>query len=145
MKKIFAILVLSILALGAMAQYTNPRYGEPSAGRDNTGRVMTWHYFTIVDVVGNDSTNLIPFAGFNLYYVALIDSVSFATPNIAQCHRGDELKIIAKGASGKFIKFTNNTLFVTTATKYTLSTNGTLIMQFTFDGSVWNEDYALAQ
>ena len=118
------------------AQSTGPRFDTTHVG-DNTGRVLTYRYFSVQDNTGADSVALSPRAWFTIIPIAMTDSFCLKQPIITQCYAGDNLEIIASGASGTKVKF-NGSYWITTGTA-TLSTKGRAVIKFVFDGAYWVE------
>ena len=135
MKKIiFAILIFA--GFSATAQSTSPRWGT-TAGGDNTARTLTYAYQTVTDASGNDSKTLNPNAYYTVVRVALTDSVTFASPTVTRSYAGDNLTIIASGASGTKVKFGSSN-FISAGTA-TISSGGRSVIKFVFDGAKWVE------
>lgn len=136
MKKILSILLLLSVTFTVSAQSTSPRWGN-GANNDNTGRNLNYSYKTITEVAGADSATLTPSAFWTVVRVALTDSFYFKSPVVTKSYAGDNLRIIASGASGTKIKFAG-TNFVTAGTA-TLSTSGRSVISLIFDGAKWVE------
>jgi len=129
-------LIATIAFVSVNAQSTSPRWGS-AKNEDNTGAVLTWKYVVLADAIGADSVILSPNAYNSVYKIALTDSVYFKSPVVKNSYVGDNLILVAGGASGAKIKF-SSTLLVTAGTA-TLSTSGKAIIRFIFDGSKWVE------
>ena len=141
MKKILFVL-LTFVAFNVNAQSTTPRWGS-GAGNDNTFRTMTLNYKSITDAAGADSIALNPSAYSSVVRLALVDSFYFKSPVVTRSFAGDNLTIIASGASGKKVKFAG-TNFISAGTA-TLSTGGRSIISFIFDGAKWVEASRVTQ
>lgn len=142
MKKIIfgLLLMASVFVTNTTeAQSTSPRFGTRAA-EDNTYRKMTLGYTSITDAAAFDSLRIAPTRFNNIYRVALTDSFRFGFPTVTRCFAGDELTIIASGASGNKVTFTTTagTTWRTAGTA-TLSTNARAVLKFIFDGAVWVE------
>jgi len=142
MKKLFFILVLAIAAFSVNAQSTSPRWGT-GANNDNTGRALTYSYKSITDAVAADSTTINPNAYTTIYRVALVDSVYFKSPVVTRSYAGDNIVVVASGASGTKVKFAG-TNFITAGTA-TLSTSGRSVITLIFDGAKWVEKGRVTQ
>lgn len=141
MKKLLAILTImalcAVTTFSAHAQSIAPRFDSTGISGDNTGRVLNYHYATLSDAAGNDTTSLNPRAWDNVYAVHLNDSTSLKFYTINNSYLGDKITIIATGASGTKLKFADaNWLSTGTAT---LSSGGVAILRFIFDGTKWAE------
>ena len=136
MKKILFILVFAFTSIISNAQSTSPRFGT-TPGNDNTGRVLTYAYKSATDAAGADSLYLIPSAYRTIVRIALTDSFTMKNPSVVRSYAGDNIVIVASGASGKKLKFTGaNWLSTGTAT---LSSVGRAVISFIFDGAKWVE------
>jgi len=136
MKKLFLGLFLFAVTFTVSAQSTSPRLGT-GANNDNTGRALNYNYVTVTDASGNDSKTLVPSAYSTVVRVALTDSITFASPTVTKSYAGDNLRIVASGASGTKVKF-GSTNFISAGTA-TLSTGGRSVITFIFDGAKWVE------
>ena len=136
MKKLISFLIAIIAIVSVNAQSTSPRWGS-AKNEDNTGAVLTWKYVALADAIGADSVILSPNAYNSVYKIALTDSVYFKSPVLKNSYVGDNLILVANGASGAKIKF-SSTLLVTSGTA-TLSSGGKAIIKFIFDGAKWVE------
>ncbi|CAB4136040.1 hypothetical protein UFOVP579_12 [uncultured Caudovirales phage] len=137
MKNLIVLLIALVsFTLTTTAQSTTPRWGN-GVSSDNTGRALNWKYQTVTDATGADSTTLAPSAYQTVVRVAVIDSFYFKSPVVTKSYAGDNLMIVASGASGKKVKFAG-TNFISAGTA-TISTNGRAVICFIFDGAVWVE------
>jgi hypothetical protein len=141
MKKILFILAVFISA-NTFAQSTAPRWGN-GANNDNTGRNVAFKYVTLTETAGTDSVTLNPNANFTFYRVALTDSFYFKSPVVTRSYAGDEITIIASGASGTKLKFAG-TNYITAGTA-TLSSLGRAVLTLVFDGAKWVEKSRVVQ
>jgi hypothetical protein len=136
MKKLLFVLFFAFIGLVSNAQKTTPRFGTV-AGDDNTGRVLTYKYINATDAAGADSLYLVPSNWKTIVRIALTDSFSLKNPSVVKSYAGDNILIIASGASGKKLKFVgSNWLSTGTAT---LSSVGRAVIQLVFDGAKWVE------
>lgn len=142
MKKLISFLFVLFAFVAVNAQSTKPRFGIV-AGDDNTGRVLTYAYKTITEVAGADSTALYPNAFHTIVRVALTDSFYFKSPVVTKSFAGDNIVIVASGASGTKLKFAG-TNFISAGTA-TLSSLGRAVIRFIFDGAKWVETGRLVQ
>lgn len=136
MKKIFLLALFVSFAAIAMAQSTSPRFGT-AKNQDNTFRILTNAYTTATDAAGADSTTVNPAAFNSIIRVALTDSLTFRNPVVTRSFAGDQLTIVATGASGNRVKFTGSN-WVSAGTA-TLSSGGSAVITFVFNGSKWAE------
>jgi hypothetical protein len=136
MKKLFALLFFVTLTMASFAQSTTPRYGI-AKNQDNTGNTITLGYKAITDATGADSVSIYPGFYQNNYRVTLVDSLCFKLGTLGGSYAGDNIKIIASGASGTIVKFTGANFL--TSGKATLSTNGRAVIDLVFDGAYWVE------
>ena len=137
MKKLFLILALLVcLTTISNAQSTVPRFDTTRAG-DNTGRVLTYRWYTMTDATGADSLSITPRAWLTTLPIALVDSFTLKQPSIVSSYAGDNIKIIATGASGTKIKFYGS--YWKTIGTATLSTGGRAVIDLVFDGAYWVE------
>lgn len=134
MKKILFAIVFLIGAVAVNAQSTSPRFGT-AKNQDNTGRVLTYNYATVTDAAGADSVTITPNAWQTIYRIALTDSVTFKNPVVSRSFAGDNILIIASGASGTKVKFTGSNWVGTSAA--TLSSGGRSVIRYVFDGARW--------
>lgn len=139
---IFSILFLLVGSLAVDAQSTSPRFGT-ATNQDNTGRVLTYKYLTLTDAAGADSLTIRPAAYHTVYRVDLADSLFLKSPSVADSYAGDQVTIVASGASGDLLKFAG-TNFITAGTA-TLSTSARAIIHLVFDGSKWVEASRVVQ
>ena len=146
MKKLFSfLLVLSVLFSGVLsAQSTTPRFNinTPLNG-SNTGSVLSYGYKYLTDQTGADSVSILPTYYKVVYRVTLTDSFTFKQPTITSSYAGDNITIIASGASGTKVKFTG-TNWLTSGTA-TLSTAGRAVIDLVFDGLKWVESNRTVQ
>lgn len=136
MKKLFSLLFLIAIVALANAQSTTPRFGT-AKNDDNTGRVLTYKFFAVTDAAGADSIVAVPRAWQTNYRVSLTDSLTFKQPNITYSYAGDNIRIIASGASGTKVKFYGT--YWQSAGTATLGSTGKAIIEFVFDGTNWIE------
>lgn len=142
MKKILFFIMLLTVGLTVAtfesdAQSTSPRFGT-ATNRDNTYRGMTLGYQAITEAAGTDSSTLAPTKFMNYVYVTLAaDSLYFKSPTITSCYRGDQLQIIASGASGTKLKFAGTNW--QSAGTATLSSGLFAVINFVFSGAKWVE------
>jgi len=134
--------MFAIFGMNANAQHTTPRFGT-SAGEDNTGRVLTYKFISATDAAGADSLYVAANAWQTTVRIALTDSFSLKQPGVSKCYAGDNLVVVASGASGKKLKFVgSNWLSAGTAT---LSSVGRAIVTFIFDRAKWVEASRVVQ
>lgn len=140
MKKLFSfLLVLSVLFSGVLnAQSTTPRFNinTPLNG-SNTGSVLSYGYKYLTDQTGADSVSVLPTYYKVVYRVTMVDSICFKQPTVTSSYAGDNITIIASGASGTKVKFSGSKWI--TAGTATLSTGGRAVIDLVFDGSNWVE------
>lgn len=142
MKKFISFLFVLFAFVAVNAQSIKPRFGTVP-GDDNTGRVLTYAYKTVTEVAGADSTLLVPSAWQTIVRVSLADSIYFKSPVVTKSYAGDNIVIVASGASGTKVKFAG-TNFISAGTA-TLSTSGRAVIRFIFDGAKWVETGRLVQ
>jgi len=142
MKKIFSILFLLAFTFTVSAQSTSPRFGTLK-NQDNTGRGLTYKLVSVTDGTGADSVIAFPGAYKTYYKVTLIDSLAFKQPVVTTSYLGDNIVIVATGASGTKVKFTGSN-WITTGTA-TLSSGGRAIIDLIFDGARWVESNRTVQ
>ncbi|WP_315823009.1 hypothetical protein [Paraflavitalea speifideaquila] len=137
MKKLFAILAFSfVMVLSTVAQSTTPRFGI-TPNNDNTGRSLTYKFAAKTDATGNDTFKIVPNAYKTIYRVTLTDSLGFNVTSTLNCYAGDQIQIIASGASGTKVTFKgSNWISAGTAT---LSSGLRAVLNLVFDGSKWVE------
>jgi len=142
MKKVILFLSFIIAITFANAQSTSPRFGT-AKNQDNTGRALTYGLKAFTDATGADSIIVTPAFFQSIYNVTLIDSFTFKTPVTSVSYYGDNIKIIATGASGTKVKF-SGTPWITTGTA-TLSSKGRAVIDLVFDGTYWVESNRTVQ
>jgi len=136
MKKIVLFLSFIIAVIVTNAQSTSPRFGTLK-NQDNTGRVLTYGLKSYTDATGADSVIVTPSFYQTIYKVTLVDSFCFKTPVTTVSYYGDNIKIIAIGASGTKVKFSGSSWITSGAA--TLSSNGRAVIDLVFDGTYWVE------
>jgi hypothetical protein len=142
MKKLSFLIAFVAVSVFATAQSTTPRYGS-GVGNDNTGRVLTYKYQTASDAVGADTVTLSPNAWETIVRIAVVDSVVIGNPNVTRSYAGDNIKIVASGASGKKVKFSGSNIL--SAGTATLSSVGRAVITLVFDGAKWVESCRTVQ
>ncbi len=143
MKKILFAFMLLTVGLTVSAQSTAPRFGT-ATNRDNTYRGMTLGYTSITEAAGADTATLAPRKFTNYYRVTLAaDSLYLASPTITSCYAGDELIIVASGASGTKVKFAGTNW--QSAGTATLSSGLYAVISFVFSGTKWVETSRVVQ
>jgi len=146
MKKfLFALMLVAFSAVSATAQSTSPKFGT-TASTDNTYRKLSLGYTSYTDATGFDSVRIAPSRYKTYYRIALTDSFRLGFPTITKCNAGDEIVIIATGASGNKLTFTTTagTTWRTAGTA-TLSTNASAVLTFVFSGTLWVEKSRVVQ
>jgi hypothetical protein len=136
MKKVILFLSFIVAVIVTNAQSSSPRFGTLK-NQDNTGRVLTYGLKSYTDATGADSVIVTPAFYQTIYKVALIDSFCFKTPVNTVSFYGDNIKIIATGASGTKVKF-NGSSWITAGTAI-LSSGGRAVIDLVFDGTYWVE------
>lgn len=145
MKK-FLVLALAVASVcvnahTAEAQSTSPRY---TATGGNTGAQLNYNWITKTEATGNDTLKITPNAYHTTVRATLAaDSLGISIKSAANCYAGDQLVIIATGASGTKITF-KSTLFKTAGTM-TLSSGGVAVMKLVFTGTAWAETSRVVQ
>ena len=141
MKKLLFI-ALVLIGINSFAQSTSPRFGTKK-NQDNTGRILTFGYSSIADATGADSIAVTPNYYKVVYRVTLTDSFTFKQPVVTSSFAGDNITIVASGASGTKVKF-NGTDWLTSGTA-TLSSVGRAVIDLVFDGAKWVESNRTVQ
>lgn len=136
MKKSTFIIAITLLSFVSFSQSTTPRFGT-GPNDDNTGRVLTYRYFDKVDAVGNDTLKIQPRAWSTTLRFVLTDSLGIDANNLTQSYAGDNISIIATGASGTKVTFKGANW--QTAGTATLSSGGTAVISLVFSGTKWVE------
>lgn len=143
MKKILSLCVaLAMFAMAATSQSTTPRFGI-TPNQDNTGRALTYKYVAKTDVAGVDTLKTVPNAWTTIYRVTLTDTLSLQVTSVTKCFTGDQIQVVASGASGLRLKFVGTNWI--TAGVVNLSTLGRAVVHFVFDGSKWVEASRVVQ
>ena len=141
MKNILIALFV-VCGFAASAQTTTSRFSG-GAGKDNTYRLATFTQTSATEAAGNDTLSYTPKGFRNIYRITMTDSCSFKVASVTNNYCGDEMEIIASGASGKILKLVgSNILSSGTATT---SSNARVVIGFVFDGSKWVERFRTAQ
>ena len=124
------------------AQSTSPRFGT-TPNNDNTGRVLTYKYKALTDAAGADSALLTPSAWKTVVRLTMLDSFYMKSPTVTASYAGDQVQIVASGASGTKIKFAG-TNWISAGTA-TLSSGGRAVISFVFDGAKFVEASRVVQ
>ena len=141
MKKFLFAVALILSATLVNAQSTAPRFGT-TAGSDNTYRGLNLAYQSVTDASGMDTVTLRTNKYTNFVRVTLTDTITF-TPVVTSCKAGDELVVIASGASGRRVKFIGSGF--QSAGSATLSSGGVAVVTFVFTGTIWAEKTRVVQ
>lgn len=143
MKKLaFLISVsLTLICSVTLAQSTNPRNYGPN--NDNTGAALNYKWVAKTDVAGADTLKFTPDAYNTTVRVTLTDSLGLNIKSTTKSYAGDQIRVIASGASGTKVKFIG-TSFQTAGTA-TLSTGLFAIITLTFSGTKWVESSRVVQ
>ena len=141
MKKFLFAVALMLSATFANAQSTAPRFGT-TAGSDNTYRGLNLAYQSVTDASGMDTVTLRTNKFTNYVRCTLTDTLTF-TPVVTSCKAGDELVVIASGASGRRVKFIGSGF--QSAGSATLSSGGVAVVTFVFTGTLWAEKSRIVQ
>ena len=142
MKKLLIVLFAICFTVAANAQSTSPRFGTTKS-QDNTGRVLNYKLVSVTDAAGADSVVSKASAWETVYKVATTDSITFKQPVVTDCYYGDQITIMAAGASGTKVKFTGSN-WVSAGTA-TLSSGLNAIITFRFNGTKWVEQSRVVQ
>jgi hypothetical protein len=136
MKKVLVLISLVTLFIAsASAQSTTPRYF--GANNDNTGRALNYNWIAKTDVAGADTLKFTPDGYKTTVRATLIDSLGLSITLTTKSYAGDQMQVIASGASGTKLKFIG-TNFQTAGTA-TLSSGLFAVVDLVFSGTKWVE------
>lgn len=135
MKKFIALILGTISILSASAQSTTPRYF--GANNDNTGRALTYNWIAKTDATGADTLKFIPNGYKTTVRATLTDSLGLSISSVTKSYAGDQMQVIASGASGTKVKFIGSNF--QTAGTATLSSGLFAIISLVFSGTKWVE------
>lgn len=144
MKKfiVLALATISICVSAAevSAQSTSPRY---SATGGNTGAQLNYNWIAKTDATGADTLKVTPNAYCTSIRASLTDSLGISIASTTKSYAGDQMQIIASGASGTKVKFIG-TNFQTAGTA-TLSSGLNAVITLVFSGTKWVEKSRVVQ
>jgi hypothetical protein len=136
MKKFISVFLFLAGFIGvSVAQSTTPRYFGPN--NDNTGRSLNYNWVAKTDVAGADTLKFTPDGYKTTIRLTLTDSFGLSIKSATKSYAGDQMQVIASGASGTKVKFIG-TGFQTAGTA-TLSTGLFAVVDLVFSGTKWVE------
>lgn len=143
MKKFISSLILAlVVCFGVNAQSTTPRFGT-TPNQDNTGRALNYKWVGKTDATGNDTLKIVPSAYKTILRLTLTDSLGVNVTSTSKSYAGDQIQIIASGASGTKVTF-KGTAWQTAGTA-TLSSGGFAVIGLVFSGTKWIEASRVVQ
>jgi len=143
MKKFISILILAlVVCFSVNAQSTTPRFGT-TPNQDNTGRALNYKWVGKADATGNDTLKIVPNAYNTILRLTLTDSLGVNVTSTVKSYAGDQIQIIASGASGTKVTFKGSNW--QTAGTATLSTGGFAVIGLVFTGTKWIEANRVVQ
>ena len=136
MKRIALFILMLCSGIAIYSQHTVNRFNDRLNDRIPYAN-MKVTFISVTEKAGNDSVNLTPIQFTNNVGISISnDSITIGKPINTNAWVGDQIIIIAKGSSGKKVKF-NTSYWKTSATSYTTSTKGYVTFKFYFDGTYW--------